>query len=457
MSVAVPAPPHHEAITTDILLLDPDRKRMVVREPSGRIPVFQVTPVFYPEVEELVERVRSECGLDVAILRCLAEGDANNGKHRLYSAVCLSCDDLNPGFRWVGLDEPTFDTGARNDLKEISLLEVERLTADSDTDSPVPWDSPTGWHNRALYWIDANLPQTSNERPWRVAQIRSWSISSVFRITSGHRRLYFKVSPKYFASEVSVTQDVSNRFPDASPEIIAGNAEQGWMLMDDLGDLTLAKADRADMWHDAMKTIARFQHGYIGLTGELADMGVEKRTVRAIIETLDEWTNYPSRAQLRLFQPEAEVQLMKLHANLDKIEAMAHELEALGIPQTLEHGDLDSTNIFVRNGVPVLMDWSDACISHPFFTPLTPAQARRNPELVDTYLREWSNYGPMDRLRDGFQSAKAMAALESAFHYHRNIVPYLPYPYPDYRTLEKYIPALLEMAVVSTEHTSAVR
>ena len=456
MSTALSSPLPEE-ISVDLLLLDPEGKRMIVRESSGRIPVFQVAPVFYPEVEGLVERVRAECGLDIAVLRCLAEGDANEGKHRLYSAVCLSDDASSPGFRWVGLDEPNFDEDTRRDLKGISRLEVERLTAGTVSDSPVPWDLPTSWHKRALNWIDANLPRTDDDHPWQVGQIRSWSISSVFRITSGERRLYFKSSPRYFASEVAVTQHVSDHFPDASPEIIAGNTEQGWMLMDDLGDVTLAKTDRASLWHDAMKTIARVQHGYIGLTSDLDRMGVERRTVGKIIETMDEWTKDSSLAGLRLFQSEVEAELRKLQTNRNRIEAMAHNLEALGLPQTLEHGDLDSTNIFIRDGVPVLMDWSDACISHPFFTPLTPAQARRHPEIVDTYLAEWSDYGPVDSLRSGFQSAKAMAALESAFHYHRNIVPYLPYPYPDFRTLEKYIPALLEMAVVSAEHTFAVR
>ena len=133
---------------------------------------------------------------------------------------------------------------------------------------------------------------------------------------------------------------------------------------------------------------------------------------------------------------------------------MVGKLQELGIPPTLEHGDLDATNVFIRNGSPVLMDWSDACISHPFFTPLTPAQARRYPELVDTYLREWMDYAPLESLREGFSVAKPLAALESAFHYHRNIVPYLPFPYPDFRTLERYIPALLNMAAEALEHVS---
>ena len=454
MSSALPSP---EAISAYLLLLDQEGRRMLVCEPSGHIPVFLVPPVFYPEVEELVERVRARCGLDIAILRCLAEGDANEGEPRLYSAVCTSDESPSPGFRWSDLDEPGFVKDVRQKLARAARLEVERLSSDSGPDSAVPWDSPTAWHRRARSWIEANLPQPEDGRPWRIAQIRSWSISSVSRISSGGRRLYFKASPRYFDTEVAVTLDVSNRFPEASPEILSAQSEQGWMLMNDLGDVTLAKADRVELWHDTMRTIAKVQHEYAGCTPELERMGVERRSVRAIVETLTDWTQDSSRAGLRLYQPEAEVQLRRLETILGDLVAMADSLDSIGLPHTLEHGDLDSTNIFIRKGIPVLMDWSDACISHPFFTPLTPAQARRNPEIVGTYLHEWSGYGSTESLRSGFEIAKLMAALESAFHYHRNIVPYLPYPYPDFRTLEKYIPALLQMAADSAEHTLSVR
>ena len=443
-----------ETIPVHLLLLDTDGRRMMARDRSGRIPVFEVAPAFYPEVEELVARVRADCGLDIAILRCLEEGDANEGKPRLYSAVCVSQDHPNPGFGWIELDRPKFDEDAQENLADIARLEVERLSANSQTDSPVPWDSPTDWHKRARNWIESNLPHTQDVKPWRIAQIRSWSISSVSRISSADRTLYFKASPRYFESEVAITLEVSKRFPEVSPEIIAAEPEQGWMLMRDLGDVTLANCDSVEMWCDAMKTIAVVQHGFVNRTDELERMGLEKRSIGAIVETLADWTQDTSGPGLRMFQPENEVALRRLAPSLDKIALLARGLEALGLPLTLEHGDLDSTNIFVRNGAPVLMDWSDACVSHPFFTPLTPAQARRHPGFVDTYLREWLSYGSIESLRRGFTAAKALAALESAFHYYRNIVPYLPYPYPDFRTLEKYIPALLQMAADSIERTS---
>lgn len=441
-----------DTIRACVLLLDPDGRRMLTREPGGSLPAFDAPPVFYPEVEDFVRTVREECGLDIAILRCLEAGDANEGKPRLYSAICTSEDvKTSPGFKWVALDEPNFDRSDKAALGNITQLEIERLSSPAMVDSPVPWDSPTGWHRAALNWLEANLPPGHDGQPWQASQIRSWSISSVWRVTSAGARLYFKASPRYFASEVAVTLDVADRFPSISPSIVAAHPESGWMLMHDLGDVTLSAIDTAKMWHDTMKTIATVQHGYMGKFREMERMGIERRTTEAIVETLVNWTDDPAAVEIRMFGEENEAALGRLAPSVARIESIATKLRGLGIPPTLEHGDLDATNIFIRNGSPVLMDWSDACISHPFFTPLTPAQARRHPEFVDTYLREWTNYAPLENLRRGFGFAKPLAALESAFHYHRNMVPYLPYPYPDFRTLERYIPALLNMSADALE------
>ena len=452
MSTA-PPPSSPNSIRTYVILLDPDGRRMLIREPNGRLPVFDVPPVFYPEVEDLVRIVREECGLDIAILRCLVEGDANESKPRLYSAICTSDDiETSPGFKWTGLDQPNFEESDKAGLEKITRMEVERLSSPVLNDSSAPWDSPSGWHQAALNWLETNLPPSHDGKPWQASQIRSWSISSIWRVASAETRLYFKASPRYFASEVAITLDVANRFPDVSPSIVVAQPENGWMLMQDLGNVTLGMTDSSEMWRDTMKTIAMVQRGYIGRFSEMKRMGIEMRTTEAIVEMLVNWTDDPTDVGMRMFGEENEGALRRLGPSVGRIESMAGKLLELGVPPTLEHGDLDATNVFIRNGSPVLMDWSDACISHPFFTPLTPAQARRYPEFVDTYLREWTDYAPAEDLREGFGVAKPLAALESAFHYHRNIVPYLPFPYPDFRTLERYIPALLNMAAEALEH-----
>ena len=39
-----------------------------------------------------------------------------------------------------------------------------------------------------------------------------------------------------------------------------------------------------------------------------------------------------------------------------------------GIAETLQHDDLHDGQVFLKDGQHLVMDWGDACISHPFFT-----------------------------------------------------------------------------------------
>ncbi len=51
-------------------------------------------------------------------------------------------------------------------------------------------------------------------------------------------------------------------------------------------------------------------------------------------------------------------------------------LAALGIPETIEHGDLHDGQVFVRGGGTRFGDWGDSHISHPFFTMSATLEGR---------------------------------------------------------------------------------
>jgi len=50
------------------------------------------------------------------------------------------------------------------------------------------------------------------------------------------------------------------------------------------------------------------------------------------------------------------------------VAELAGELASYGIAETLQHDDLHDGQVFVHGGRHLVMDWGDACISHPFFT-----------------------------------------------------------------------------------------
>jgi hypothetical protein len=58
----------------------------------------------------------------------------------------------------------------------------------------------------------------------------------------------------------------------------------------------------------------------------------------------------------------------RLEGNVSRVEEMCDELAGYGLPETIQHDDFHDGQVFQRDGRYLLLDWGDACVSHPFFT-----------------------------------------------------------------------------------------
>jgi thiamine kinase-like enzyme len=107
------------------------------------------------------------------------------------------------------------------------------------------------------------------------------------------------------------------------------------------------------------------------------------------------------------------------------LEAACDELSASSLPLTLEHGDLWASNVYVGDGEPQFIDWTDACLSHPFLSlgPLLrsagwDAQLRDDSaavrKIADAYLEGWSASASTAELRRLLALAEPLAALHIA-------------------------------------------
>ncbi|MBI1880332.1 MAG: phosphotransferase [Chloroflexi bacterium] len=49
------------------------------------------------------------------------------------------------------------------------------------------------------------------------------------------------------------------------------------------------------------------------------------------------------------------------------LKARCDQLAGYSVPQTLVHGDLHTGNVALVEGKLLFFDWTDACVTHPFF------------------------------------------------------------------------------------------
>jgi hypothetical protein len=113
-----------------------------------------------------------------------------------------------------------------------------------------------------------------------------------------------------------------------------------------------------------------------------------------------------------------ELGLLREHVH--DVETAAAELAELNVPETIQHDDFHDGNVFVREGCFRVLDWGDACVSHPFATLRIPFEMIADDtdwdleRLRDAYLEPFSGLAPLPQLRRASAAADVVAGVTRA-------------------------------------------
>lgn len=319
--------------------------------------------------------------------------------------------------RWVSdLDDP------------LIVAARKHLALPPDSPATPAWTMP-GWYAEAMPWIDKHLEAAGAPRTGLPVQVRSWGLSNVLRCPTAKGNVFFKALahsgtiqparvdalPLLFAHEPLLLQKLSGERPGAVPAPLAIDEQRAWMLLPDLGP-ALAHESDVSLWFEAVQGHARLQRSYADQTGRLLAFSCVDRRLTVLDGEINRLFG-PNPATDRLESAERAL----LPRRAEQLREAITELAAIGVPETLLHGDLHPRNLAVRDGHVLAFDWTDAAVSHPFLDLVTFAEERtpisENPRLKDAYLVEWEEYAAPADLRRALLLAEELGALHQAMSY----------------------------------------
>jgi hypothetical protein len=123
-----------------------------------------------------------------------------------------------------------------------------------------------------------------------------------------------------------------------------------------------------------------------------------------------------------------------LRDRVPELVATCRDLAASGVPDSLEHGDLNADEVILGEMGPVFLDWSDGSITHPFLSAASLLGHRAASgsgdvdDLVGAYLGPWLGAGlGLDEAggRRAMAAARMVLPLHIAALYADRIVPAL--------------------------------
>ncbi|WP_340538083.1 phosphotransferase family protein [Nocardioides sp. GXZ039] len=266
------------------------------------------------------------------------------------------------GDRWQRLDdEVDLPAPARRTL----LDRVAELRGSAPDDGRQQWFMP-GWFDGVRAWVDRELAARGDVRldDGEIGQMWSLSVVVRFGVRSPDgadgvvRDVWFKATCTGFAAEPVLTAWVAGLAASRVPTILALDADRAWMLLEAFSEDAEPSADSVGT---LAAELARLQlasrHRIDALLAAGAPERGEEATVVGLRELIRSGVERDTMTEAqRVAAADAEPWMA----------AKVAELHGLGLPLTLVHGDLHLGNATHHSDGPVIFDWTDACVAHPY-------------------------------------------------------------------------------------------
>ena len=376
-------------------------------------------------VEHINEEMRRQLGFDTWTLRCAASGSEGERRWRIFLATPRESGMSGPpGARWV-------DRRTASSMDFASPAIAQSVAAwfaeiESPAELRAPWNA-IGWHDVACDWISTQLDAIGFTAITPITQQRAWGLSCTMKVGTGEGDVYFKATPPFMAHEGSAMQAVARRCPHLLPAPLASDADRGWVLMSDYGSEMLHECPDIARWEEALGTFSRAQVEQVEHVGYWLSLNIPDRRLGRMVEMIDPLIASCEGMLAGGANGLSESEVDALRSLSMPLKLMCARLAQYAVPHTLVHGDLGG-NILLGDEGYTFFDWTDVCVSHPFFEMATISGAyfdesvlKNNPNaeirLRDAYLEPWAGLMPIERLVEAFEASRPLGALHQTMTY----------------------------------------
>lgn len=308
--------------TATLVLVDP------TGTPLGSLPPLPVAVDWWKDMTEIVAGTRNRHGIDVIVLRMLsADRSRPPGGAVTYLA------------RYDGPPLPGLTPADTTEWLRPHPLRM-------------PW-AEVGGPAAALSWADRVLAGHGHTVLARQ-QIRTWNLSSIWRIDTDRGPAWLKEVPPFMAHEGAVL-----RWLDRPTTTAVLGAEGQRLLLADVPGTDRYDSGPAERTGMVAKLLD-IQTDALSRLPELAALGVPTEYADDLL--IAARTSLPEWLALDGLDADDRAALSEL---VDGLAGRLADVEACGVPYTLVHGDFHPGNVRSDGVHQVIIDWGDSRIGHP--------------------------------------------------------------------------------------------
>jgi Phosphotransferase enzyme family len=229
-----------------------------------------------------------------------------------------------------------------------------------------------------LRWADGILIDRGTPRTGPPEQVRTWNLSSLWRLPVDGSAAWLKVVPPFFAHESRMLAVLD---PAVVPRLIAGDGQR--ILLEEI-----PAPDHYDTVGAPLLTMVRLlvglQCAWIGRVDELFELGLpDWRPEPLTVLAADVIERTASELDLDTVR--------RLERLLEDLPRRNQDVASCGVPITLVHGDFHPGNVRGPQESLVLLDWGDCGVGHPLLDQAAFLDRMPESERAGICL-EWSRH-----------------------------------------------------------------
>jgi phosphotransferase family enzyme len=357
----------------------------------GALPRFPVPTPWWQEAGPVVRGAREHHGIEVTVLRLL---------------------ETQPGFRAGG--------------------EVTYLAETDDCPQTTPWtgkldDDPLrqswakpGGPDRDVAWANSVLAEHGLEPAAAAQQVRTWNLSSLWRLPIHGGNAWLKVVPPFMRHEGAILERLAG---GPVPRLLGHDGAR--ILMPEIAGEDLYDAQLAAL-SPMVDLLVDLQAAWTSRTDELLALGLPDWRGLALATGI---TDVVDRTTADL-APDDRKTLARF---VDGLPDRFGRLAATGLPDSLVHGDFHPGNFRGDATSLVLLDWGDSGIGHPLLDQ--PAFLDRIPSpavqpIRELWERRWLERVPSAHPAEAARLLAPVAAARQAVIYRKFLDNIEPSEYP---------------------------
>ena len=268
-------------------------------------------------------------------------------------------------------------------------------------------------------WIAAT--QVGPVRSLESAKLRVWA--AVWRADTAAGVHYAKQNCQLQSFEAALVRLLAELAPHHVVPVTATDPARGLLLTPDQGPVFAeAGGEDLDTWRAVLAAGAQLQREVAPALTRLSDVGLTTiapaDAPSYVDQRVSELASRPAGDPMAVPSDKAAA----LEALRPTIAGWVDRVGALGLPVTLNHGDLHAHNVFHVAGELRFFDFADSLLTEPLGALLIPLnvladQLDAGPDdprlrwVVEPALEVWSDLAPMPALHNALPAALQLARL----------------------------------------------